>query len=76
MAVNRSQLLAVLKGQIEAIDEGERMPGYHKELLSTLADILTYESAHQTKKTDIVIDMRGKCEALGEALLKAGWKPK
>ena len=51
MAVNKAQLIETLKEQVASIDEGERIKGYRKELLVTLAEIVEVESANRVRKT-------------------------
>lgn len=75
MSVGREQLLNVLREQISHIPEEERCPKYQDDLLYALADIVGLESAHREKKTDVVVSIRAKCEALGDLLLQGGWKP-
>lgn len=74
MAVNKAQLIETLKQQVSAIEESERIAGYRKELLVTLAEIVEVESANRVRKTSVQQDVTGKCETLGMTLLDGGWQ--
>lgn len=71
MAVNQQQLIDSLREQVERVPE--RCNGYRHELLEALGDVLSYERAHRQRKTNIQQDVKGKCEAVGDFLIRSGW---
>ena len=73
MTVGEQKLLAVLREQVEAIEE--RMPGYRGHVLETLAQIVVLEREHLEARTQIQKKISDKAQALAMILMKAGWEP-
>ena len=66
MPVNRKRLLELLKQQFKDVDN--RCEGYKKELLATIADIISLEQQHRIQGTNIRQKVSDKCSALGRFL--------
>lgn len=75
MTVSQHKLLAVLRDQVDGIDESDRVPGYSGYLLETLAQIVVLEKEHLEARTQIQRKINDKAQALATVLLKAGWEP-
>ena len=75
MTVSQQKLLSVLRDQVDQIDETDRVPGYRRDLLETLAQIVVLEKEHLEARTQIQKKINDKAQALGTILLKAGWEP-
>ena len=76
MTVSQQKLVSVLREHVDAVGEDDRVPGYRKELLSTLAEIVALEREHRQAGIQIQKRVSGKCEALGQILATKGWSPK
>lgn len=68
MPVNRKRLLELLKRQFNNVEE--RCDGYKRELLETIAEIITLEQQHRIQGTSIRQKVSDKCSALGAFLDK------
>jgi hypothetical protein len=75
MTVSQQKLLTVLRDQVEQIDEADRVGGYRKDVLETLAQIVVLEKEHLEARTQIQKKITDKAQALATVLLKAGWEP-
>ncbi len=75
MTVSQQKLLAVLREQVDRIDETDRVPGYRGDVLETLAQIVVLEKEHLEARTQIQKKINDKAQALATVLLKAGWEP-
>ena len=75
MTVSQQKLLAVLREQVDRIDEADRVPGYRGDVLETLAQIVVLEKEHLEARTQIQKKITDKAQALATVLLKAGWEP-
>jgi hypothetical protein len=62
MATDMGLVLEALK--LEINDLPERRPGYRREVLATLADIVAFEREHAEVKISIVRRITDKTEAL------------
>jgi hypothetical protein len=63
-------LLGALHREIAGLPE--RCPGYHKETLETLVDIVMLEREHQASKIAVVQKMKDKAEALARFVQLTG----
>jgi hypothetical protein len=63
-------LLVALHREIDGLPE--RCPGYHKEALETLVDIVTLEREHQASKIAVVQKMKDKTEVLARFVQLSG----
>jgi hypothetical protein len=68
MPAEASELLEILKRQCGTV--APRYGRYEKDLLDTLAQILTAERANRMAPGNVVQQIEGKCEALAELVLK------
>ncbi len=68
MAITKTKLLGAFSEQIQQIEE--RCPGYRKELLSAVADIIQAERLHETHATNIQQKVSDICDRLGHFLDK------
>lgn len=68
MPAPQRQVLEAIRRQCEKVEE--RMPGYRKELLETLAEVIHIERGHQKTATNVVQQIENKCEAVAELLLR------
>ncbi len=75
MTVTQQKLLKVLRDQVDHIDETDRVPGYRRDLLETLAQIVVLEKEHLEARTQIQKKINDKAQALATILLKDGWEP-
>ena len=75
MTVSQQKLLSVIRDRVDRIDETDRVPGYRRDLLETLAQIVVLEKEHLEARTQIQKKINDKAQALGTILLKAGWEP-
>ena len=75
MTVSQQKLLAVLREQVDRIDETDRVPGYRQDVLETLARIVVLEKEHLEARTQIQKKINDKAQALATVLLRADWKP-
>ena len=75
MTVSQQKLLSVIRDRVDQIDESDRVPGYRRDLLETLAQIVVLEKEHLEARTQIQKKVNDKAQALGTILLKAGWEP-
>ncbi len=75
MTVSQQKLLSVIRDRVDQIDESDRVPGYRRDLLETLAQIVVLEKEHLEARTQIQKKINDKAQALGTILLKAGWEP-
>ncbi len=75
MTVSQQKLLSVIRDRVDQIDESDRVPGYRKDLLETLAQIVILEKEHLEARTQIQKKINDKAQALGTILLRAGWEP-
>ena len=66
------KMLAIVKEQCALIPE--RSPGYGRELIEALADVVRAERDHLIRATDIEKQVTAFCERLGDFL--AGPPPK
>lgn len=64
MIVNPQKLLETVTKQIARIDE--RSPGYKKDLLETISEILALERQNQEQGINIRQKIFDKCDALGK----------
>jgi hypothetical protein len=75
MTVSQQKLLAVLREQVDQIDEAARVPGYRGDVLETLAQIVVLEKEHLEARTQIQKKINDKAQALATVLIRAGWEP-
>ena len=75
MTVSQQKLLSVIRDRVDQIDESDRVPGYRRDLLETLAQIVVLEKEHLEARTQIQKKINDKAQALGTILHKAGWEP-
>ncbi|MDE0652425.1 MAG: hypothetical protein OXI26_02070 [bacterium] len=75
MTVSQQKLLAVLREQVDRIDETARVRGYRGDVLETLAQIVILEKEHLEARTQIQKKINDKAQALATVLLRAGWEP-
>jgi len=75
VTVSQQKLLSVIRDRVDQIDESDRVPGYRKDLLETLAQIVILEKEHLEARTQIQKKINDKAQALGTILLRAGWEP-
>lgn len=75
MTVSQQKLLSVIRDRVDQIDESDRVPGYRRDLLETLAQIVVLEKEHLEAKTQIQKKINDQAQALGTILHKAGWEP-
>lgn len=75
VTVSQQKLLSVIRDRVDQIDESDRVPGYRRDLLETLAQIVVLEKEHLEARTQIQKKINDKAQALGTILLKAGWEP-
>ena len=68
MAVDQRKLITVIKQSISNIDL--RYPGYHKDLLDFVAQIVFLEREHEQKATQIKNKVDDKVSALGLVIYK------
>ena len=74
--MDRKSLMTLLFQQIDSLNSGEeRVPGYHEAITETLAGVMEAERRFQMAHTQVVVEVRGKCESLGDFLLHNEWKP-
>jgi len=70
MPAEQEQLLEVLKRQCR--NAPLRYGKYHRDLLDTLAQVLTVERANRAAPGNVVQQIENKCEALAELVLREG----
>jgi hypothetical protein len=58
----------------ECKNRDQRFPGYHKELISTLSDIIQLERDHRVQGTNIRQRVADKIDALGRLIADSGSK--
>ncbi|MCY3632473.1 MAG: hypothetical protein F4129_08245 [Acidimicrobiia bacterium] len=75
VTVSQQKLLSVIRDRVDQIDESDRVPGYRRDLLETLAQIVVLEKEHLEAKTQIQKKINDQAQALGTILHKAGWEP-
>ncbi|MXZ76734.1 MAG: hypothetical protein F4Z06_00465 [Acidimicrobiia bacterium] len=75
VTVSQQKLLSVIRDRVDQIDESDRVPGYRRDLLETLAQIVVLEKEHLEARTQIQKKINDKAQALGTILHKAGWEP-
>ncbi len=68
MAATRARLLDAFSKQIRQIEE--KCPGYQKELINTIADIVQAERDHEIRSTNIQQKVSDYCSRLGGFLDK------
>jgi hypothetical protein len=66
MIVNPKKLLDTIAKQMSEIEE--RAPGYRKELLETLSEIIALERQNQEQGINVRAKIYDKCDALGKVL--------
>lgn len=70
MAVDQRKLITVLKASVEDVEE--RYPGYRKELLDYVAQVVMLEREHEQKATQIQKKVGDRIDALGTLIEKNG----
>lgn len=75
VTVSQQKLLSVIRDRVDQIDESDRVPGYRRDLLETLAQIVVLEKEHLETRTQIQKKINDKAQALGTILHKSGWEP-
>jgi len=75
MSVTQQKLMAVLRERVNDIVEGTRVPGYQRQLLEALSEIVFLEREHLEAATQIQKKVTDKAYALGTTLYSGGWKP-
>ena len=64
MPTNPRVLLSAIDTCLDQMEE--RYPGYRVELKSVMADLIIMEKQHEVQQTNIVQQIKGKCELLGD----------
>ena len=64
MPTNPRALLSAIDECLDQIEE--RYSGYRDDLKSTMADVISMERQHEIQQTNIVQQIRGQCELLGD----------
>jgi hypothetical protein len=70
MPTNPRVLLSAIDTCLDQIEE--RYPGYRDELKSVMADVISMERRHEIQQTNIVQQIRGQCELLGDDIFDHG----
>ena len=63
MPLNEHKIISIILGQCDKVPQ--RCPGYRKELISTLTDIIQLERQHRVQGTNIQVKINDKCNAAG-----------
>jgi hypothetical protein len=66
MSFNDKKVVSIILEECERVPD--RCKGYRKELISTMADIITLERSHRLQGTNIQVKINEKCDALGHLL--------
>ena len=74
MPLTSQRVMAIIMEECQ--NREERFPGYRKELIATLGDILQYERDHRTQGTNIKQKVTDKIAALGRLAAESKKKDK
>jgi hypothetical protein len=66
MPLNDKKIISIILDQGKTVPE--RFDGYREEIVSVIADIITYERAHRVERTDIQKKIFEKCDAAARLL--------
>jgi len=66
MPLNEKKIIAMILAQCDHIEE--RCPGYRKEILEVVSEILLLERQHRTQGTNIQQKIGDRCNVAGQIL--------
>lgn len=66
MPLNDKKIISIILDQAAQVDE--RCPGYKKELIQVIAEIVEYERGHRVNATNIQKKIGDKCNAAAQFL--------
>jgi hypothetical protein len=66
MPLNERKIISIIVEECMTIED--RCKGYRKELIETVADIITAERQHRVQGTNIQQKVNDKCNAMGRFL--------
>lgn len=70
MSVDQRKLITVLKSAVDDVED--RYPGYHRDLLDYVAQIVMLEREHEQKATQIQKKVNDRVDALSVLIDKNG----
>lgn len=70
MPLNERKIISIILEQASEIEE--RCPGYKKELIAVIAEIIEYERGHRVSATNIQKKISDKCNAVAHFLADRG----
>ncbi len=66
MPLNDRKIISIILSECSKIEE--RCPGYRKEIIDVITDIVQYERQHRIQGTNIQKKINDKCDAAGRFL--------
>lgn len=69
MPLNDKKIISIILEQASQVEE--RCPGYKKELIAVIAEIIEYERGHRVNATNIQKKIGDKCNAVAQFLATA-----
>lgn len=66
MGISHQQLIQTLKNEVDLVSE--RYPGYRRDLMEALADLVAIEADHERSPTRVFQRVSDKIEALGDLI--------